>query len=100
MIRAPFIAVGLLAGFLSPAAAGQSLIPTPYPSGVSGAAPLDPSPQRLGGPQEIIKDPYPQILGANAQGDPPIARRQRRQHLVGSINERRYRVDRLPTYQP
>ena len=77
----------------TPALAEQSLIPTPYPNAVPGAAPLDPEPQGRGGPQEIIRDPYPQILGANAQGNPPISRRYRHQRLVPSIYQRKYRVD-------
>jgi len=38
-------------------------------------------------------DLYPQTLGANAQGNPPIARRVRHQHLVPNIRKRKYRVD-------
>ena len=79
-----------------PAKAAQSLIPTPYPSGVTGGAPLDAEPGEGGGPQEIMKDPYPQVTGANSQGNPPIARHHRHQHLVPSINQRKYRVDRPP----
>jgi hypothetical protein len=82
----------------TPASAAQSLIPTPYPSGVTGALPLDPEPQGRGGPQRLNRDPYPQILGENAQGNPPISRRQRHQHLIPSSSQRKYRVDRLPTY--
>lgn len=75
--------------------AGQSLIATPYPGAVGGNAQvLDPLPQRAGGPQKLNDDPYPQILGDNAQGNPPITRAHRRQHLVRSINQRKYRVDR------
>ena len=79
----------------TPAAhAAQSLIPLPYPAAVSGGEPLDPEPQGLGGPQRITRDPYPRILGANAQGNPPISRVRRHQHLVPSTTERKYRVDR------
>lgn len=77
----------------APGHAAQTLIPTPYPSAVPGAAPLDPEPSRPG-PQQLLRDPYPQILGDDAQGNPPIARRHRHQHLVPSINQRKYRVDR------
>ncbi len=76
------------------ARAAQSLIPVPYPGDISGGTPLDPEPQGLGGPQTIMKDPYPQILGDNSQGDPPIIRRHRHQHLVPSTYKRKYRVDR------
>ena len=75
-------------------AQGQSLIPSPYPSGVTGAQPLDPEPSRLGGPQTIMQDPYPQVTGEFSQGDPPIARRTRHQRLVPSTYKRRYRVER------
>jgi hypothetical protein len=80
---------------ISPAAAAQSLIATPYPGAVGGNAQvLDPEPQRLGGPQRLNDDPYPQILGENAQGNAPIIRHHRHQHLVRSIYQRKYRVDR------
>ena len=79
----------------TPAAhAAQSLIPLPYPGAVSGGEPLDPEPQGLGGPQRIMRDPYPQLLGDNAQGNPPIGRVHRHQHLVPGITRRKYRVDR------
>ena len=80
------------------AEAAQSLIPSPYPNAAPGALPLDPEPQGLGGPQKLNRDPYPQILGDNAQGNPPITRHHRHQHLVPSINQRKYRVDRVPQY--
>ncbi len=79
-----------------PAAAqaqGQSLIPSPYPSGVTGAQPLDPEPSRLGGPQTIMRDPYPQATGEFSQGNPPIARRRHHQSLVPSTYKRKYRVE-------
>ena len=78
----------------SPAWSAQALIPSPYPSEVTGAQPLDPEPQGLGGPQRIMLDPYPQQLGAFAQGNPEIIRRHRHQRLVKSIYQRKYRVDR------
>ena len=74
--------------------AAQSLIPTPYPSTVPGAAPLDPEPSRLGGPQKLLDDPYPQVTGEFSQGNPPIYRHHRHQRLVPSISQRKYRVDR------
>ena len=77
----------------SPVGAAQSLIPTPYPSAVPGAAPLDPEPGGLGGPQRLIEDPYPQITGEFSQGNPPIYRHHRHQRLVPSIYHRKYRVD-------
>ena len=80
-----------------PALASQTLLPTPFPNAVPGAAPLDPLPQDIGGPQIIMQDPYPQITGEYAQGNPPIVtnRGRRRHRLVPSIYRRKYRVDRL-----
>ncbi len=92
--RALALVCATLIGGAPAARAAQSLIPLPYPGTVSGGEPLDPEPQGIGGPQRIMKDPYPQILGDNAQGDPPISRRHRHQHLIPSIYKRKYRVDR------
>lgn len=78
----------------TPATAMQGLIPTPYPSGAPGAAPLDPVTPEPGAPQSLMRDPYPQILGDQAQGNPPIARHHRRQHLTPTTYQRKYRVDR------
>ncbi|GAC1330209.1 MAG: hypothetical protein NVSMB26_07400 [Beijerinckiaceae bacterium] len=73
----------------------QHLIPTPFPETLGGsAAPLDPAPFIGRRHQHLNADPYPQTLGANAQGNPPIARRQRHQRLVPSIYKRKYRVER------
>ncbi len=91
---AAVLALATLMGLTPAARAAQSLIPVPYPGDISGGQPLDPEPQGLGGPQTIMKDPYPQILGENAQGNPPISRHHRRQHLVPSTYQRKYRVDR------
>ena len=88
------IVLAMPMGSVPVAHAAQSLIPVPYPGDISGGTPLDPEPQGIGGPQTIMKDPYPQILGDNSQGDPPIVRHHRHQHLVPSIYKRKYRVDR------
>ena len=99
MARSPARAA-LAAGFVvvlamsSPADAAQGLIPSPYPSAAPGGAPLNPEPTELGAPQTILRDPYPQTIGDEAQGNPPIIRRHRRQHLVPSIYKRKYRVER------
>ena len=74
-------------------AQGQAIIPSPYPSGVTGAEPLDPEPGRLGGPQSIMLDPYPQATGEYSQGDPSIARRRRFQRRIPSTYQRKYRVE-------
>jgi hypothetical protein len=84
--------LALLGG--SPADALQSLIPAPYPNTAPGAAPLDPQTAEPGAPQTLMRDPYPQILGDDAQGNPPIARTHHHQHLVPSPHQRKYRVDR------
>ena len=88
----------LLTLSLSETNAGQSLIPAPFPNAAPGVQPLDPEPQEFGGPQKLARDPYPQILGDNAQGNPSVIRRHRHQHLVPSINQRKYRVDQVPQY--
>jgi hypothetical protein len=72
----------------------QHLIPTPFPETLGGnAAPLDPTPSMGSRHQHLNADPYPQTLGMNAQGNPPITRRVRHQHLVPNIRKRKYRVD-------
>jgi hypothetical protein len=72
----------------------QRLIPTPFPETLGGnAAPLDPTPFTGRRHQRLNADPYPQTLGVNAQGNPPIGRRVRHQHLVPNIRKRKYRVD-------
>ena len=86
-------AASLLFAPAAASAQGQALIPSPYPSGVTGAQPLDPEPGGIGGPQTIMRDPYPQATGEFSQGNPPITRRRRRQHLVPSPFKRRYRVE-------
>ncbi len=85
-----------LLGSAVPTGAGalQSLVPLPYPGAVSSGQPLDPEPQEFGGPQTIMKDPYPRILGDNAQGNPPISRAHHHQHLEPSIYQRKYRAER------
>ena len=94
MIRTFLLTLCFAAAVAAPACALQNLIPSPYPSGAPGAAPLDPETPEPGGPQQLLRDPYPQILGDNAQGNPPIARRHRHQRLIPSIYQRKYRVDR------
>jgi hypothetical protein len=87
------LALALTAG--GPALAqNQRLLPTPFPETLGGnAAPLDPTPFTERRHQRLRADPYPQTLGVNAQGNPPIARRHRHQHLVPNIRKRKYRVD-------
>ena len=97
-MKQTIVALILTMTALSPSQAAQYLLPTPYPNASPGASPLDPEPQGIGGPERLRRDPYPQILGDNAQGNPPIVRHHRHQHLVPSINQRKYRVDRTPQY--
>lgn len=94
MIRAPLVALSVFVITAAPAVALQSLIPSPYPSGVPGATPLDPQTLDPDAPQTLMRDPYPQILGEDAQGNPPIARPHRHQRLIPTIHQRKYRVDR------
>jgi hypothetical protein len=93
--RATFLGLALTLAAIAPARAQtQHLIPTPFPETLGGnAAPLDPTPFTGSRHQRLNADPYPQTLGVNAQGNPPIARRHRHQHLVPSIRKRKYRVD-------
>jgi hypothetical protein len=93
--RAGLLAIGLALAPTAPALAQyQRLLPTPFPETLGGnAAPLDPRPFTGTRHQRLNADPYPQTLGANAQGNPPIARRVRHQHLVPNIRKRKYRVD-------
>ena len=94
MLRAILVPL-ILAGLTGTVAAEQTLIPTPYPDMVPGGGlPLNPDPSEIGGPQRLLDDPYPQILGSDAQGNPPISRHHHHQHLVPSISQRKYRVDR------
>ena len=97
-MKRTIFALMLMTAAASGAQAGQYLIPAPYPNAGAGVLPLDPEPQGFGGPQKLNRDPYPQILGDNAQGNPTITRHHRYQHLVPSINQRKYRVDRVPQY--
>jgi hypothetical protein len=93
--RATFFGLALGLAAIAPALAqSQRLIPTPFPETLGGnAAPLDPTPFTGSRHQRLNADPYPQTLGLNAQGNPPIARRVRHQHLVPNIRKRKYRVD-------
>ena len=93
-MRSLLAAVVLALSAPAVASAGQSLIPSPYPTGVTGGEPLDPEPGGIGGPQTIMRDPYPQTTGEFSQGNPPIARRMRHQRLIPSTFKRRYRVER------
>jgi hypothetical protein len=93
MIRTIALCVSLLI-ICNPAAALQSLVPTPYPTMAPGAAPFDPRQSDPGGPQTLVRDPYPQSLGNDSQGNPPISRNHRRQRAVPTIYQRKYRVDR------
>jgi len=89
-----FSVVLALAASAPALAQSQRLIPTPFPETLGGnAAPLDPTPFTGRRHQRLNADPYPQTLGVNAQGNPPIARRVRHQHLVPNIRKRKYRVD-------
>ena len=93
--RAGSLGLAFVIAAIGPALAqNQRLLPTPFPETLGGnAAPLDPTPFTGTRHQHLNADPYPQTLGANAQGNPPIARRVRHQHLVPNIRKRKYRVD-------
>ncbi len=93
-MRLVFSVLACLAIPTSALAFGQTLIPSPYPSGVIGAEPLNPEPSTLGGPQTIMRDPYPQTTGEFSQGNPTNVRHTRHQRLVPSIYKRKYKVER------
>lgn len=93
MLRAFLTMVFVLAWCAGPAHAMQNLIPAPFPNAAPGATPLDPVGPEAGGPQRLIRDPYPQVLGDDGQGNPPIARALRHQRPVPTIRQRKYRVD-------
>jgi hypothetical protein len=93
-MRAGAAGLTLALAAVAPAfAQSEHLIPTPFPETLGGtAAPLDPTPFRESLHQHLNADPYPQTLGINSQGNPPIAVHIRRQHLVSNIRKRKYRV--------
>jgi hypothetical protein len=68
----------------TPAFAAQQLIPEPYPGLLGGnAQESDPTgPPPLGAPQQLVPEPAPQAKGPNALDDPPTIRRSRHQHLM------------------
>ena len=76
-----------------PASAAQSLVPSPYPSGSPGAAPLNPAPTGAGGGQTNMQSPYPQPTGGS-QGNPSDVTPGGAQQRVPSTFRRNYGVDR------
>jgi hypothetical protein len=85
-------ALALLAGLLpaSGLAAGQQLIPTPYPELLGPNAQIgggSPGTQRH---QHLIPEPVPQSLGPNALGNPKPWRHHRHQHHLPTPYWRQY----------
>ena len=86
----PLIAVALLAELssIAAAAAGQQLLPVPYPEM------LGPNAQIGGGAPEphrgLLPDPVPQSLGSNALGNPRPWRRHSHQQLLRTPYWRQY----------
>ena len=73
--------------------AAQGLVPSPYPSGSPGAAPLNPAPAGGGGGGETnLASPYPQATGGS-QGNPTIVTPGGPQQQVPSTYRRNYGVD-------
>ncbi|MGB6175190.1 MAG: hypothetical protein WBF43_02360 [Methylocella sp.] len=84
--------IALLAGSLSisTAAAGQQLLPVPYPEMLGPNAQIDggnPGPSRH---QHLLPDPVPQSLGPNALGNPRSWHRHRHPHLLPTPYWRQY----------
>jgi hypothetical protein len=88
----PLIAAALLAELLSisAAAAGQQLLPVPYPellgpnAQIGGASPMTSTHQHL------LFDPVPQSLGPNALGNPRPWHRHSHQQLLPTPYWRQY----------
>ncbi len=76
-----------------PVFAAQSLVPSPYPSGSPGAAPLNPAPMGTGAGQADLATPYPQASGGNSQGNPSDVTPGAAQQRVPSTFKRNYGVD-------
>lgn len=75
-----------------PAVAAQSLVPSPYPSQATGAAPLNPSTPGTAPSQSLQPTPYPQATGPS-QGNPPTATMGGPQQRVPSTFQRNYGVE-------
>ena len=72
--RVAFAAISTLLLFAGPAAALQSLVPTPYPQTLGSTAEDIPSGSRTHYHQHLLRDPVPETLGPDAQGNPETTR--------------------------
>jgi len=82
----------LLAGSLSisTAAAGQQLLPVPYPEMLGPNAQIGGGNAGFAAHQDLVPDPVPQSLGPNALGNPRPWHRHRHQRLLPTPYWRQY----------
>ena len=88
----PLIAVALLAELssISAAAAGQQLLPVPYPEMLGPNAQIGGTSPGTSAHEHLLPDPVPQSLGPNALGNPRPWHRHRHQHLLPTPYWRQY----------
>jgi hypothetical protein len=84
--------IALLAGSLSicAAAAGQQLLPVPYPELLGPNAQIGGASPMTSAHQHLLPDPVPQSLGPNALGNPRPWHRHRHQRLLPTPYWRQY----------
>ena len=88
----PLIAVALLAELssISAAAAGQQLLPVPYPEMLGPNAQIGGTSPGTSAHEHLLPDPVPQSLGPTALGNPRPWHRHRHQHLLPTPYWRQY----------
>jgi hypothetical protein len=88
----PLIAVALLAELssISAAAAGQQLLPVPYPEMLGPNAQIGGTSPGTSAHEHLLPDPVPQSLGPNALGNPRPWHRHRHKHLLPTPYWRQY----------
>jgi hypothetical protein len=88
----PLIAVALLAELssMSTAAAGQQLLPVPYPELLGPNAQIGGASPMTSAHQHLLPDPVPQSLGPNALGNPKPWHRRSHQQLLPTPYWRQY----------
>jgi hypothetical protein len=88
----PLIAVALLAELssISAVAAGQQLLPVPYPEMLGPNAQIGGGNAGFAAHRGLLPDPVPQSLGPNALGNPKPWHRHRHQQLLPTPYWRQY----------
>ena len=88
----PLIAAALLAELssISAGAAGQQLIPVPYPELLGPNAVIGGASTGTSAHRSLLADPVPQSLGPNALGNPRPWHRHRHQQLLPTPYWRQY----------